>query len=267
MRGSAGCALALCAILCGARSVPAQTPQSPADPSAATLKNDTNPTRPVLFSLRPEFYHPSAEVTQAALIVRYDQASLRQRRWLPGRRGVILRFELPLAVTSVDDATTQAGLGDAYVQLLVAPYFTRTFAVVVGTGLLAPTASGDLLGTGKWVLAPAAGPVWFFPGRGMVFVKVQHLVSVAGNAQRSDLNALLVTPTIIHTVGERWWVLADSETKTNRLSGRTRTGVKSGLQLGRSLATGFGVWVKPELFWGPNRDGGWNLKFGMVWYR
>ena len=48
----------------------------------------------MLFSLRPEIYRPSDGITQAALILRYDQASFRERRWLPGKRGVILRFEL-----------------------------------------------------------------------------------------------------------------------------------------------------------------------------
>ena len=112
----------------------------------------------------------------------------------------------------------------------------------------------------------AAGPVWFFRGRGLLFVKLQELVSVAGDSRRSDVNTLLITPIFIHAVKERWWVLADSETRTNWLR-EGRTGVKSGLQIGRTVATGFGVWAKPEVWWGPNRDGRWNLKLGLVWYR
>jgi hypothetical protein len=253
-------------LLCSPTRTGCQTPSNTQDQASAAIENDSNPTRPVLFSLRPELYARGADVTQAALIFRYDRAALRRRRWLPGERGVVLRFEMPLSYTQAGDSIRQTGLGDAYAQLLVAPYLTRTFAFVVGSGLQVPTASDDLLGSGKWILAPAAGPVWFFRGRGLLFVKLQELVSVAGDSRRSDVNTLLITPIFIHTVKERWWVLADSETRTNWLR-EGRTGVKSGLQIGRTIATGFGVWAKPEVWWGPNRDGRWNLKLGLVWYR
>jgi hypothetical protein len=116
--------------------------------AANVLRNDSDPTRPILFSLRPEIYSPNRDVTQTALIFRYDRAQLGQRRWLPGKRGVITRFEMPLASTAVSGGATQVGLGDAYAQLLVSPYFTRTFAFVVGSGLRVPTATDPLLGTG-----------------------------------------------------------------------------------------------------------------------
>jgi hypothetical protein len=199
------------------------------------------------------------------LIFRYDRAGLRQRRWLPGRRGVIFRFELPIAQAQVG-TVERIGLGDAYAQLLVAPYFTPDFAFVVGTGLVIPTASDEILGTGQWILAPAAGPVWFFRGRGMFFVKLQNSVSIGGDAGRPDANVLLVTPTFVHAFAGQWWTLADTEARTNWLRDG-RTGVKTGLQIGRAVGSRVGVWVKPEWWWGPNQDGSWNLKFGAVWYR
>jgi hypothetical protein len=269
--------LAAAAIAAGTKPAAAQPPQAPPIPqtpqptpipeeaAAAALKNDSDPTRPVLFSIRPEFYHPTSKVTQAAQIFRYDQAALRARRFLPGKRGVILRFELPITETHVDDVPGQAGLGDAYGQILVAPYLTRKRAFVIGTGLLIPTATDNLLGAGKWVMAPAVAPVWFFAGRGMFLVKVQDFKSIAGDSERPSINFLLITPTFIHTVGQRWWLLADSETKT--IWHADYTGIKSGVQVGRNLPGRFAVWVKPELWWGPKDDGQWNLKFGLVWYR
>src|SRR4029079_8345583 len=239
--------------------------QAPEEALAGAVKNDTDPTRPVLFSIRPEFYNPSPTVTRAALIFRYDQAALRARRWLPGKRGVILRFEVPLAETHVGNTPRRAGLGDAYGQLLVAPYFTRTRAFVIGTGLSIPTTSGPLLGAGKWVVAPAVAPVWFLR-RGMFLVKLQNFASLGGDSSRPDVNFLLITPSFIHAVGRRWWVLADSETRTFWRAD-SRTDIKSGFQVGRNLVGAFAVWVKPELWWGPNDNGQWNLKFGLVWYR
>ena len=183
------------------------------------MRNDNNPTRPVLFSIRPEFYGPSDDVKQAALIFRYDQAALRARRFLPGKRGVVVRFEVPIAATDVANTTTSVGLGDAYGQLLLLPHITRTGGFVIGLGVVM------LTGTDK-----------------------------------------LLTPTFVHIFKQRWWVLADSESKTDWLND-SRTGIKSGVQLGRNMSRGFGVWMKPELWWGPNEDGQWNLKFGIVWFR
>jgi hypothetical protein len=260
--------LAALAILAGARPGVAQTPppQIPEQPAATLPKNDTDPTRPVLFSIRPEVFHPAPGFTQGALTFRYDRAAFRQRRWLPGRRGTISRFELPVATTSVEGFPSQSGLGDAYAQLLLIPYLSRRFAFVAGSGLILPTATGNLLGTGKWVAAPAVGPVWLFPGRGMLFVKVQNLTSFAGDAGRPDINALLITPSLLYSVKPGWWVLLDSESRTN-WEQAADTAVKTGLQIGHALGSGVGIWVKPELFWGQTRDGRWNLKFGIVWYR
>jgi len=253
-------------VVAGATRASTQEQTAAPDQPSAAVENDANPTRAVLFSLRPEIYRPADGITQAALIVRYDQASLRQRRWLPGKRGVVLRFEVPVAYTDAGDALQQSGLGDAYAQVLSIPYFTRTFAFFAGTGLKIPTATDRLLGTGKWIIAPAAGPIWFLHGRGLFFVKFQNLTSIAGDSTRPDVNTLLITPTFIQTVKRRWWILADSETSTNwQRDGRT--GLKSGVQFGRISFANFGLWAKPELYWGPNRDGRWNLKFGLVWYR
>jgi hypothetical protein len=96
--------------------------QPPAQTIAEPLQNDSDPTRAVLFSVRPEFSGHDSVVNRTALIFGY-YAALRQRRWLPGKRGVILRFEMPLAQTDIG-ASAETGLANAYAQLLVAPYFT-----------------------------------------------------------------------------------------------------------------------------------------------
>ncbi len=227
---------------------------------------DSNPTRAVLFSIRPELYRPAGDVTRAALIFRYDRAALMKRRWLPGRRGAIFRFEAPVARAQVAGAVSETGIGDIYGQLLLVPYISPTFAFVAGAGLVVPTATGPLLGAGKWVLAPAAGPVWFLPGQGMIFLKFQNFVAIAGDGDRPDINHLVIAPTIIRIFRQRWWVLVDSEARTDWLRDR-RTSVKSGLQIGHAVGPRLAIWAKPEVWWGANRDGRWNLKFAVVWYR
>jgi len=225
-----------------------QTPGSPGE-----VETDSDPTRPVFVSLRPEFHNFDGQHRQL-LIGRYDTV------WW---RVLILRFEVP--VVRVDDGQrTATGLGDVYGQFLFVPYASGRFAVVVGNGVVLPTAVDGRLGGRKWVLAPIAAPLWRF-SRGLAYIKLQNFTAVADHGGGPPVNYLLVTPTFIRVVGRAWWVLADTETKTTwRADGRT--GIKSGVQIGRRIADGVGLWVKPEVWWGPNRDGTWNLKVGLVWY-
>ena len=228
------------------------------------VETDSDPTRPVFLSLRPEFYKISDEVERSALIARYDAAVLKGRTIFGSRAGIIMRFELPLAHTQAFGSSA-TGLGDAYGQFFLFPYASRRFVWVAGSGLIVPTASDRLLGGGKWVAGPVTAPVWRL-SRGLFFIKVQNFVSFAGDEQRPDVNFLLIAPTLIKAVGRDWWVLVDTETKSNwKADGRT--GVKSGFQVGRRVKGSLGVWVKPEAWWGDNRDGDWNLKFGFILYQ
>lgn len=218
------------------------------------VETDSDPTRPVFVSVRPEFYNFDGQHRQI-LIGRYDTAF---------RGSVILRFEIPAVRTDGGEQAT-AGLGDAYGQFLLVPYASGRFAVVVGSGFVLPTATDARLGGAKWILAPVAAPLWRF-SRGLGYVKLQNFLSVGGDDGRAPVNYLLLTPTLIRAIGSGWWVLVDTETKTNWREDR-QTGVKSGLQVGRRIATGVGLWVKPEVWWGAHREGTWNIKVGVVWYQ
>jgi hypothetical protein len=230
----------------------------------AEARTDSDPTKPVLFSLRPEFYRVADGVWRTQAIARYDQALQRNRRWLGGKRGLLFRMELPVATGEVPAAPRASGLGDGYAQMLLVPRQSGRFVLVAGSGLVLPTATSNLLGGGQWIVAPAVLPVWMLRGVGLAYVKVQDFVSVAGDDRRPSVHFMLVTPTFIRTLGRGSWLLLDSETKTDW---RThRTGVKSGVQYGR-LLSGVGIWIKPEVWWGRDQSGDWNLKTGLVWYR
>jgi hypothetical protein len=229
------------------------------------LEIDSDPAQPVFLSVRPEFYSIREDVEQRALILRYDARLFSGVRIGRGAPGVVLRFEVPFASAEVNDVRT-SGLGDSYAQFFIMPYARNAgaFLFAVGSGFLLPTASDERLGAGKWIVAPVAAPIWRFPG-GLFLIKLQNLTSVAGDSSKPDVNYFLFTPIYAHVIGTRWWIQADTETKT-KWTDEGRTGVKSGVQFGRRFGRGLGVWLKPEVWWGPNRDGRWNLKFGFVWY-
>ena len=255
-------ALVMLLTLASTQALLAQT--QPRDPSLAQPDTDSDPTRPVFLSIRPEFSSIGDGIEQRALITRYDALILPALRIPGGSPGIVMRLELPASAADVHLAHA-SGVGDAYAQFFVVPYATRRFALALGSGLILPTATDELLGGGKWIVAPVTAPVWRFP-RGLFLVKVQNLTSIAGDGARPDISHLLITPTFIRAVSEQWWVLLDTETKT-KWNADGRTGVKSGFQIGRVVAPGVGFWVKPEAWWAANRDGQWNLKFGLVWYQ
>jgi hypothetical protein len=248
--------LAFCFCLLAGASARAQEPQT---------KTDSDLTRPILYSIRPEYFRVGDDTWRMQVVNRYDTAIRRNRLWLGGKRGMLLRVELPVATGELPSTGNQTGLGDAYGQVLAIPFNNGRFAYVLGTGLFLPTATERILGTGKVTLAPAFAPIWFLHGRGMFYVKLQDFISIAGAADRPDASFLLITPTLMHTLPRRSWILIDTETTTNWHQ-NGKTGVKSGVQVGK-IAHGFGLWLKPEVWWGPNRGGRWNLKTGFVIYR
>jgi hypothetical protein len=245
-------------------------PQDPAVPDE--IRNDTDPTKPVLLSVRDEYYNLRGGPLETALgpqqnvfILRADRLVL-SNVGLPGNsRGFLLRADLPVVTAGIGQ-TTRTGLGDLYAQALVVPRFNKNFTIAWGTGMVFPTATNSV-GFDKFQLAPAVAPVWFF-GRlkGFAFVKFQDFVSVAGDANRPDINYLLITPTILWRLTREWWIVADSESRTDWEHGNT-TSFKSGLQIGKMLSPRFGMWVKSEIPWGPNRLGSWTLKVTAFWTR
>src|SRR5262245_11593683 len=64
-----------------------------------------------------------------------------------------IRITIPTEGTNLlgDDVW---GLGDVSAKLSWVAYMSRSNAFILSSELYAPTASNDLLGTGKWVIAP-----------------------------------------------------------------------------------------------------------------
>ena len=257
--------LVLCMVmrpaLAAVEPVTVPTPPPPADSDAAG--NDSDPTKPVVFSPRYEYFNLRNDVSIGNLILRSDRPF---SRILPDGRKLpvaILRFDLTFVTAQLPGETT-TGRGDFYAQTIFLPYLSRKFALAIGPAISIPTATQDVLGTGKWTAAPLIAPIWFFARKmGFVFVKVQDYSSFAGDESRPDIHAVTVTPTILRRLGHGWWMVGDSESRTDFKT--DLTSFKSGLLVGHMFNRGFGGWIKPEFPWGEHRQGDWILKAGVVW--
>ena len=224
---------------------------------AAEPGQDTDPTKPVLFSLRDEYYNLQGGNWINAFIFRKDEIFLKESKFPGQARGLLVRMELPVT-TSHLGGDTNIGLGDGYLQALLIPRLGGPFLLGIGTGLVLPTATDRSLGTGKWTIAPLVAPVWFLPNQGYALVKVQEFESFAGPSSRPDISYLLITPTVLWRVSPRNWVLVDSESRTSWT--QDVTSYRSGILFGRMFSSRAGVSLKAEVPWGNHRLGDWTLK-------
>ena len=131
---------------------------------------------------------------------------------------LISRTILPI-VTQDDIAGpsgSQSGLGDITQSLFFSPKAAGPGGIIWGAGpvFLVPTATDDLLGTGKWGAGPTgvalkqAGP-WTF---GML---ANHIWSFAGDGDRSDVNSTFMQPFLSYTTPDAWTFGVNTEATYN----------------------------------------------------
>ncbi len=213
--------------------------------------DDSDPTRPIVWSLRQEYYNLPGQPWNNVFLLRVDRAVFKERPRPLGRNGILTRVDIPFMVGGRPDGTT-AGLGDIFAQALLLPYHKGKFVFAAGSGVSLPTATNKRLGTGKLVIAPAVAPVWFIPKRGFFLVKAQDFFSVAGDDARPDLHYMTITPLLVWRLkGKPYWIQLDAETQTN-WNADAHTGVKAGFLLGR-MAKKRGMWIKFEVGMGQYR--------------
>lgn len=245
-------------------AVPTPTPAASPEPEGETL-SEADPTRPMFIAVRHEFRDLKNGAWASAAVFRHDRFVLRNLGVKGGGRGFVLRFDVPLNTVRAG-GSTKFGLGDIYAQALWIPRINRRFAFSVGSGISLPTATNRLLGQGKLVIAPVAVPLWYFAKRKrLVTLRMQHFVSVAGSGSRPNVNFTVVDPSIGVAVGRRSWIFTSTEF---RWDWRTKlNSATTGIQFGRLLSNRLGFWVKPEIQWGPGRQGDFNVKFGFFRFR
>ena len=228
---------------------------------AEAIGQDTDPTKPIILSLREEFTSLGDNGFLNAVILRADRLVL-EGLGVPGPvRGVLTRLDVPI-VTFSNSSTTETGLGDIYMQALVAPRIQGNFAMAAGTGLQMPTASSNWLGQGKWIASPAIVPVWFFPKEGYAYIKCQDWFSFAGQSNKPAVHYLTVTGLILRRISKKWWGMIDAESNTDWMNDG-KTWLKAGGLVGLMINNRVGVWIKGEIPFGQYRIDDWGIKASL----
>jgi len=140
----------------------------------------------------------TGDASVQSLSFKYDQA-------LNADWGVNL--ELPTVKYS-SPLLNEAGLGDVQFRIRKVTNFEQG-ALILGAEAVAPTASHDALGLGKWQLNPVMGFVYSFTTTTFLYMGYKHLYSVGGDSARPDINMSQPRMLAAYTSPKGWWVLAD----------------------------------------------------------
>ena len=100
------------------------------------------------------------------------------------------------------------GLGDISYTFAVERHTMRPVSLAIGGTLVMPTASSDLLGTGKW----SAGPALMLIGaRGnfSMLTQARQIWSFAGDDARGDVSNLVIEPIINYKLKPQWYLFTD----------------------------------------------------------
>ena len=122
-----------------------------------------------------------------------------------GSVNIITRTIVPV-IYQPDIAATSGGtfgLGDINSTIFFSPAVPGKIIWGVGPILLFPTATDDMLGTGKFGVGPS-GLALTQTGRWSIGVIFNNIWSIAGDSDRADVNAFLTQPFVTYNLPHGW---------------------------------------------------------------
>lgn len=192
----------------------------------------------------PKGVNPRDNITKVDLIyrneasaggVRVNAMALKFDRALTAEVGA--NIEIPIVRLSSPGAT-DSGLGDTEMRLR---YVKNDGAIswIAAAEVVTPTASSDLLGSGKWQLNPGFGAVYAVSKTTFVYAGYKHLMSVGGDSARPDINRSQPRVLAAITSPRGWWVLGDLKFTRDHKAGTDGLDIEA--EAGRMLTRDIGV--------------------------
>lgn len=163
---------------------------------------------------------------------------------------------------------SQFGIGDITQSFFLSPKEPTAGGIVWGVGpvFLLPTATDDLLGTGKLGLGPTA-VVLKQDGPWTVGALANHIWSVAGDGSRPDISSTFLQPFVSYTTSNAWTFTLNTEStydwEANDWAVPVNFQVSKLVKFGEqpvSLSAGARYWATaPE-----NGPDGWGFRVGLT---
>lgn len=195
----------------------------------------------------------------------YDVTLLRYSEPL-GDGSTSLRFTLPVNATDIP-GNDEVGLGDISAKFTWVPYVDRSQAFIVSGEVFAPTASEEVLGSGKWIFAP--GIVWanFVSPNVIIAPAYVHNFSFAGDDDRAAVNRGDFDLYVVYKADSKlWWITSDLTVSYDFETDRIPASWE--VAFGRNLARldGGGAvngYIRPGIGLGKDRALDYNVEVGL----
>lgn len=177
-----------------------------------------------------------------------------------------VRFTVPVDATDVtgDDLV---GISDMSAKFTWVAHVDQRQAFILSSELFAPTASEDVMGTGKWVLAPGITWANFVSPNVIVAPAYVHNFSFVGENDRADVNRGDFDLYVVYKPkGERWWITSDLTVSYDFETDKIPASWE--LAFGRNLAvleSGAAVngYIRPGIGLGEDRPHDYNIEVGL----
>ena len=179
---------------------------------------------------------------------------------------LITRPSLSLLLS--EEPHRKLGLGDLELQTYLTPGSADKWIWGVGPVLQAPTATQDVLGTGKWCAGPAVGLV-FMSGPWVNGILANHIWSFAGARERNAVSQSTLEPAISYNFESGWFLGFDSTMTADwNAPADKRWTIPVGLDVGKEFQVGrqtlslqFGTYYNIERAEGAGR---WLVRFQVT---
>ncbi len=181
----------------------------------------------------------------------------------------VLRTDVP--VFKMNDPlrpgdTSLQGFSDLAVTAGWRAYNTPEYAVLVGVTSTFPTGTEPGLSLGKYTVGPTLATARFLPKLDSLLMGLfTHQVSVGGDPARNSVNVSKATLQVNSFWAQRWWSIVQAEWRVD-WERNARSNMTLELELGRNVAEGVGIFVRPGVgIWGQDLPGAytWNINGGV----
>jgi len=187
---------------------------------------------------------------------------------IPFRGNWLLRVDTPFSRwvdPNIPGVGSTRGLGDLSAILGWRAYNTPEYAFLIGAVSTFPTASENLLGSGKYTVGPIVATGRFLPRwESFLFGVFQHSVSAGGDPSRQDISLTNASVQINTIWAERWWTIVNGVWQVN-WEQKAKSSMTLEFELGRNLVGQWGMYVRPGVgIWGNTLIGAynWNVEVG-----
>jgi len=163
----------------------------------------------------------------------------------PSKLYTIYRLEVPIVSQTIQESSplNATGLSDLVLVDVVCLKQKWGFAGI-GPALIMPTASNDVLGSGKWSAGPVAVMLYTKIPKLQVGALVQQFSSFAGDSDREGANFMLFQPIINKILNNGYFVqfnpIMQFDWKNKKYN------IPIALSMGKAFAKNLSIFVAPE---------------------